>query len=163
MFLPYVRGNQATLFYKEVQMGVNRDYLMWFLDEMDKILNPSEHKLNLERLYTLKNVLKEKVTYIFDPDLIYSLASVVYFDQHEDPYKFNLDYSKKKVARWKKNESVESFFLRQPIKRLTPFLTSQEETIITSIRLAEELKQEHTKNLSSQPSNENMTIQKNPT
>lgn len=161
MFLPYIRGNQATLFYKEVQMGVDRDYLLWFLEEMDKVLNPTEKKLNLERLYILKNVLKEKVQYIFDPDLIYNLASVVYFDKNEDPYKFNLDYSKKKIARWKKNESVESFFLRLPIKRLTPFLNSQEETIITSIQLARKLKEDHARSLSSQPSKENTTLQKN--
>lgn len=146
-FLPFRRGLMASAFFKELQQGVDREYLLWYTSEMKKIFSDTK-QLNLSRAAILNHQLSERLEFIFEPDLIYKLASVVYFDKSENPYNYNLAYGYKKIARWKQNEKVEDFFLRQPIKKLIPFFKGQEQNILNYLQVAQKIKEQHTANLS---------------
>src|SRR6186713_2457699 len=61
------------------------------------------------------NVLERK-EHITNIDLIYKLASVLYFDKNENPYRYDVAYNQKKIATWKADKDIESFFLKLPIK-----------------------------------------------
>jgi len=66
--------------------------------------------------------LAERLEFIYDTDLVYKLASVVYFDEKENPEDYDWTYNQKKIDKWKKDKSINDFFLTMPIADLVPFL-----------------------------------------
>jgi hypothetical protein len=63
---------------------------------------------------------------ITDADLIYKLASVVFFDKSESPTHYEHGYNQKKIEHWKKKASMYDFFLQMPVQQLVPFLKQSE-------------------------------------
>jgi hypothetical protein len=61
----------------------------------------------------------DRVNHIANADLMYELASVLYFDEHENPYEYSYEYAEKKIALWRK-DGLESFFSRTPLKDYLP-------------------------------------------
>lgn len=134
--LPYQRGLTAITFFREMQMNCDRDLLMAFCDAKanigQKILDSMSVKngqLNLNKTIALLNQsaqldinLKERVAMITDADLIYKLASVVFFDKSESPTHYEHGYNQQKIEHWKKNASMYDFFLQMPVQELVPFL-----------------------------------------
>lgn len=121
--LPYQRGMAALDVYTEANMKCDRDFLKAFTEANNTIL--TGNKIGLSEMAQLKknnDILRERLDYVAAPDLLYKVASVVYFDATENPYKYDSKYCMEKVERWKKEMSVDDFFLQQPIRSLFPFL-----------------------------------------
>lgn len=147
--LPWKRGMDAIIAYRELQMMCEFDYLKMHVDAVDKVFNAPKFDLkSAGKLLTLNAHLKERLTLPFQPGLIYNLAAVVYFDKTENPYGFDAKYAYEKIEHWKKNSDIESFFLQKPLLELLPFLKHYEgnmevfsETVkaINSIHLEEVL------------------------
>ncbi len=160
-FLPFQRGLAAVAHTKIFQCGVDRDYMLWHVGEFEKIFKDAK-QFDLGRMAVLNAQLKERLQFIFNEDLVYERAAIVYFDETENPYKYSEAYGRKKIAFWKKNEAVESFFLRQPIKKLIPFLKEQDENILNYLQVAQKIKEKHTNDLLLLKSS-NPSIMTNPT
>jgi hypothetical protein len=62
----------------------------------------------------------ERMENISNVDLMYKLASVLYFDKKENPYSYDYEYADKKIKAWKKNSDIEDFFLRTPLAEYLP-------------------------------------------
>lgn len=138
--LPYQRGLTAITFFREMQMNCDRDFLMSFCDAKANIgqkiidsMSVKNNKLDLNKTIALLNQsaqldinLKERVAMITDADLIYKLASVVFFDKSESPTHYEHGYNQKKIEHWKKNASMYDFFLQMPVQQLVPFLKQSE-------------------------------------
>ena len=154
-FLPFRRGIVASMFYKELQCGVDREYLIWLSTQIDEVFKIKD-SIDLNRVVILNRQLKDRLEFIFEPDLIYKLASVVYFDEDENPYNYSLQHGYEKIEYWKKNEDVKDFFLRQPIKKLIPFFKQDEKNILDYLTTAEKIKQQHIQNLSNKSFNPDM-------
>ena len=134
--LPYQRGLTAITFFREMQMNCDRDFLMSFCEAKANIgqkiidsMSVKNNKLDLNKTIALLNQsaqldinLKERVAMITDADLIYKLASVVFFDKSESPTHYEHGYNQKKIEFWKKNASMYDFFLQMPVQELVPFL-----------------------------------------
>jgi cell shape-determining protein MreC len=65
---------------------------------------------DLFELMKLNNQLSERLEFIYDTDLVYKLASVVYFDEKENPEDYDWTYNQKKIDKWKKDKSINDFF-----------------------------------------------------
>lgn len=140
--LPTIRGLQALDYYDEFTMRCTKEFLTEYCKAVDEILsNPK--KLDLVRLATITGYLKERLTMIPVPDHIFKLASVIFFDDSENPYFYDRKYAEKKIAYWKEDPAVLSFFLRTPLKDLIPFLDLQEENLNTYSALVEMLNVKH--------------------
>jgi hypothetical protein len=74
---------------------------------------------------------------------MYKLASVAYFDKNENPEDYDSKYNEKKIIEWKKNASVEAFFLSQPLKELIPYLNNASENLNAFSELNTELNRIH--------------------
>lgn len=53
-------------------------------------------------------------------EIIWNMAAVMYFDENESPYKYDEQYGKEKIARWKKDKKVDFFLSKQLIGSLIP-------------------------------------------
>jgi hypothetical protein len=123
--IPYGRALNALTIYKEMDMKCDRFYLDQHIKAMSEIF--AGKKIGFEEMSKMKQLndqLKERVQWIIIPDHVYKLASIRYFDKNENPNSYDWKYAMKKIEHWKKHESANAFFLREPILRLVPFLRS---------------------------------------
>ena len=143
--LPYERGMMALSIYEECRMGISREYLELHTKAVENVLKAS--KINVFHINTLNEQLKERMSFIADADLLYKLASVVFFDKNENPNIYEAEYCQKKIEHWKKYKDIVDFFLQTPIKELIPYLTSSEDDLKRSFKVAGAITQQHLANM----------------
>jgi hypothetical protein len=85
------------------------------------VTNP---KLNQEKkIYEvgiLANRLKEQMDMSFSLTRQLKLATVMYFDEHENPLDYQYPYNKKKLELWMQHNDIQGFFLNLPEYLLLP-------------------------------------------
>ncbi|WP_418894220.1 hypothetical protein [Limibacterium fermenti] len=118
--LPYERGLMALAAYEEVRMRCTREYLEKHVKACRTLLHDA--KIDIYKLNALNEQMSDRLNLSLDTDLLYKLASVVFFDKKENPAVYEPDYCKKKIAFWKEHKDVTSFFLQKPLQELIPFL-----------------------------------------
>lgn len=123
--VPTERGFAALMVYNEMDMRVDREYLELHCRAMDKLLSDPK-KIQIGYIAQITQNLKERMDLMVMPDFIYKLASVVFFDESESPYKYDMDYNAKKIAAWKGDRATLDFFLKTPLVDLVPSLKAQE-------------------------------------
>jgi hypothetical protein len=114
------------------------EYTLETLDMILKSLQGAGGNINLVHAIQGLNDIKQVVIYrqermkmIFEPDIAYRFAAVVFFDKTENPYSYDQAYGMKKIERWKRSESMNDFFLRQPIVKLMPFIQELDQNLLT--------------------------------
>lgn len=128
--IPSIRGLQALDYYDEFNMRCTKEFLIKYCEAVDTILSNTK-RLDLTKLATITGYLKERLTMIPVPDHIFKLASVIFFDDTENPYFYDRKYAEKKIDHWKKDPEMINFFLRTPLKDLIPYLELQEQNLST--------------------------------
>ena len=131
--LPYQRGMTALAFYEECRMGVDRAYLEQHTKAVDELLGA--YKINIYKINALNQQLKERTEFFTDSDLLYKLASVVFFDSKENPKKYEQDYNERKIKAWKESNTAD-FFLQKPLQDLIPFLRHSRADLEACFRVA---------------------------
>lgn len=155
--LPTIRGMQALDYYDEFAMRCTRDFLKAYCTAVDEILsNPK--KLDLTRLATITGYLKERLDMLPVPEHIYRLASVIFFDESENPYFYDRKYAEQKIEYWKKDPEMLSFFLQTPLRDLIPFSGTQNPNSATYGGVMEMLNSLHLKEVLLASSDKNMKV-----
>ena len=139
--LPYQRGRAALTAYNEVEMRCSREFLLEWTKKMDAVLH--DNPIDIFEINRLNGILKDRLSLTADLDLCYKLAAIVYFDKTEKPEVYEPAYAEKKIARWKKDQSVSDFFSQMPLKELIPYLSNAIGDFDTFFQLNEELNQLH--------------------
>lgn len=70
----------------------------------------------------LANRLKEQLSMSFSFTRTFKLASVLYFDENENPLDYQYPYNEKKMKHWMANNDVPGFFLSLPDSEYIPSL-----------------------------------------
>lgn len=122
--IPYERGLKTVVFYEEARMKMDLEYVKKHTQAIDEILMAT--KINIFEIKALNDQMKERINMPFDVALLYKLASIVYFDRHENPKTYDYRYNSKKIARWKEGDLANSFFFQAPLLDLMPFLRDAE-------------------------------------
>ncbi len=98
--------------------------------ELESELSGKSGKINLvkavQSMAELKKILKnrrERMGLIFEADTFFKMASVVFFDKNENPYRYDFKYNEEKIKKWKADANLNDFFLSMPIKDLAPYLS----------------------------------------
>lgn len=140
--VPTGRTLGALAIYAEMDMRVTRDYLEAHTKAMDIILSDKK-KLDLTSIAVLNKNLKERLDLMILPEFIYKVASVIYFDENESPYRYDFDYAEKKIKTWKEDGATLDFFLKTPIVELIPYLKAHENASPISLSVAEMVAKTH--------------------
>jgi hypothetical protein len=143
--IPYERALKTVTFYTEMACRVDDEYLGQHIAACDSIF--SSNKIDIFKLQRLNENLKARREFIIDTDLVYKLASVVYFDEHEDPRTYDHAYNKKKIDLWKKNIDINDFFYSAPVLSLIPFLKGSEVNLREYSKVQALVKEDHQKNV----------------
>lgn len=145
--IPYERGLKALVYYEEFRMRITKEYLAKHIEAMDKMLSDPQ-KIDIGNIAKLNNQLKERLELIIEPELLYKLASVVFFDDKEKPYAYDFGYAEKKIKFWKENASAHSFFLETPLVNLIPYLKLSGTNMDTYTEIVEKINRIHLASLS---------------
>lgn len=148
--VPFERALTALDFYEELRMRTSRDLLLLHVTAVDEQLN----KGKLTEVAKLNQQLKERLEWIIEPDLLYKLASVVFFDDKESPYIYDYKYGQDKIKNWKKESEMNAFFLQTPLIKLVPFLQDCEIDFRAYSKMVEKMNLVHLESISSSLSNE---------
>lgn len=119
-----VRAMYAMEFYNELEMKVDRAYLVEFVSIMKQFLSADVKtgKISLQNALWQISDLEARLAYLCHPDLPYKLASVKYFTKEEDPFDYDMAVGLKKIERWKKQKTLRDFFFSSAIPDLLPRL-----------------------------------------
>ncbi|MCS7086969.1 MAG: hypothetical protein RMM53_03095 [Bacteroidia bacterium] len=121
--LPCERAFYALAFYEEFEWRCTRSYLCAAFETIVDALSPKhdgrQWSFDPETARKTASQALELMNRVVEPDLIYKLAAVMYFDENEDPYGFDYAYALRKIERWKR-KGPRAFFLRLPLKDLLP-------------------------------------------
>lgn len=143
--LPYERGLMAINMYNELEMRCDRNFLIQYADAVHKQLH--KQTIDIFTINKLNEILKQRLQMPTHVDLLYKLASVVFFDKTENPSVYEPAYAEKKIAKWQKDKGVHDFFMQTPLLELMPFLGSVDTDLDTFSALQAEIDAIHSQAL----------------
>lgn len=117
MNIPCKRALEAIRVYEEFNNKATNAFLIAQCDRIDLAAN----KGLLTDVVKINNDVRDRLKMIYSPDLVINLASIIYFDDTEDPLTYEIDYNKKKVKAWREG-GLNPFFCQLPLKELIPSL-----------------------------------------
>ena len=145
--IPYERGLKTITFYEEARMKITYEYLEQHVKAVDKILK--SNKIDVFKINELNKILNERLQWYYDTDILYKLASIVFFDKDEDPRTYDFRYNADKIQFWKQHRDKTDFFFQMPMLELMPFLKDAETNLQTYSAITEQLTQAHSDLVSS--------------
>src|SRR3972149_2815579 len=101
--IPQLRFKRLLNYYNEFQMKCDKDFLNDFADTILNCINvkPGDG-IKLDKIITLCNELKYRLTWSFEPDQLYRLASAIFFVIKENVTDYDIKYNESKIERFKK-------------------------------------------------------------
>lgn len=159
--LPYQRALSTLVYYRELDMNCDRDFLKAHTQATDNMLAKGKFTIaDLVTIKTLNDQLKARLELPKEPDLMYKFASVIFFDQHENPETYEFKYGENKIKAWKKNITAKDFFLSIPLRSLIPYLQHSGENLQQFSQMISGETKAHLDNLSALLSEEQKMILK---
>jgi hypothetical protein len=140
----YDRALKCLVYYKELDMNCDRTFLKAHTLAFDNALK--QQQITIDTLVELKHLndqLKQRLELPKEPDLMFKLASVVFFDQKENPYVYEYKYGENKIRFWKKSTSLTDFFLQKPLLELIPYLQYAGENLEQFSAMTKKTNQQH--------------------
>lgn len=144
--VPTGRQFAALMVYSEMEMRCDREYLELHCKAMDKLLSDPK-KIQIGYIAQINMNLKDRLNLMVTPDFIYKLASIVFFDENESPYRYDEKHCEQKIQRWKEEGATLDFFLKTPLTSLVPSLKAQEGVSPIYLGIAEAVARTHLERL----------------
>lgn len=129
--------------YSELNMRCTREYLQAHCKAVDKLLSNSK-QINITQVAQLNLQLKERLEMIYEVDIIYKIASVVFFDKSENPYEYDDMYAKEKIEKFKTYARTnDGFFFETLFKSLLNTENTKDQDLETYMSVGEKMTQHH--------------------
>lgn len=136
--------------YNELAMRCSRDYLLAHVEAESKILN-NPKEINIGTLAQLNQQLKERLDMIYETDIIYKIASVVFFTKDENPYEYDDVQGAEKVKLFKaevKKKDGWKFFYERLFKGLIGSTNLSEADLKTYMEVGSQITKKHLETIS---------------
>ncbi len=142
--IPPLRGLKTMVFHEEMRMKCSIEYLKLHTEATDALLLGK--RINIFEIKKLNDQLKQRLNIAVETELIYKLASVVFFDMKEELQDYDFSYNMKKIQHWKKH-NANDFFLFMPLQQLIPSLNDVSGNLNLYSQVVENLNNLHLDNL----------------
>jgi len=141
------RALTVSDFYNELAMRTTRDFLLLHTEAIDKELNRDSISIDqIISLKTLNQQLKERLEMIYETDIIYKIASVVFFTLDENVYEYDDQLGRERIALFK--SQGDAFFFGTLFKNLIGLKDISEADLKTYMKVGETITKEHFKTIS---------------
>ena len=155
--------NQRALtvndFYNELSMRTTREYLIKHCEAVDKILTSTS--IDIFKLKTLNMQLQERLEMIYETDLIYKIASVVFFTRDENYLEYDDLLGREKIALFKQQDKEDpdmGFFFGTLFKSLIGSTDMSDKDLLIYMTVGRQITREHLKTISTILSNKSEMI-----
>ena len=138
IMMPYGRYQMVQTYFLEYDLRMDHKLFKQYIDALEKYLDGSSGQVNLNKAFEIISKMKARAELAFAPDQAYNLASIIYFDDTEDLYKYDLAYNKGKIARWKEANDL-SFFYTKPLDDLLGLKNFSEQDLAAYIKAADQI------------------------
>lgn len=155
--IPCERGFQALSFYNELSMRCTREFLKAHCQAVQDVINDNTG-IKITKLARLNQVMEERLQLLHEPEIAAKLLSVVYFDESENPHRFDYGHAARKAKIFLEvqlDAEMYDFFLSQPITKWIPYLNSSQEDLPTFCQTITMITKEHLKTISTMLSEAN--------
>jgi len=134
--VPFQRAVAARDIFTEELWQINPDYLRGWNNGLINLLMDKKKKddKKLYEIGVLASRLKEQMDMSVSFLRQLKLATVVYFDEQENPLDYQYPYNKQKLEHWMKHNDVEGFFLNLPEYAYLPSLTEYSQNFPTYLQ-----------------------------
>ncbi len=134
----YGRYIVLQAFLQEYHLRVDLDTLRGNIKKIKGWLNPPVNKdggtLQLGKALELLEIMEQRANIAFEPDTVYRLASVLYFDDSEVLSGYDKKYNEEKIERWKETGVVD-FFFHKLFRESTRLTVTSKEDLLNYLRL----------------------------
>ena len=134
--VPFQRAVAARDIFTEELWQINPDFLRGWNNGLINLLMDKKKKDD-KKLYevgVMASRLKEQMEMSVSLLRQLKLATVVYFDEQENPLDYQYPYNKQKLDHWMKHNDVEGFFLNLPEYAYLPSLTEYSQNFPTYLQ-----------------------------
>jgi len=123
--VPFQRAVAAKDIFTEELWQINPDFLRSWNNGLINLLMDKKKKddKKLYEIGILASRLKEQMDMSVSLVRQLKLATVIYFDEQENPLDYQYPYNKQKLEHWMKHNDVQGFFLNLPEYAYLPSLT----------------------------------------
>lgn len=142
-------------FSNECNMKLTSDDIIKFMDEILNECNVGLEKktISLTNIVRIADNVKYRAEWLFEPESLYRLASVVYFDLGENIKIYDFEYNKNKIELFKKKgEELLRYLLQKILGGSHPFLNLSLEDSVQYLSLMEDHKKKEQRLTSSKKS-----------
>ncbi len=158
---PCHRMYAAMQYYNELKQRCDREYLIAHFNAVLDCINGKSEKnkgaIDIVSISNLTTQALERVEWILEPESVLKYASVIIFDENENPYDYDMKYNMEaKIKKWREM-GLSSFFLSQPVKRLFPALNISKEDLDIYLKTQSQVNAIHLKDIFTTLSNDKQT------
>ena len=109
------RALDAMAIYEKWSMRTTPEFMGGWLQALENTINANPIKIT--EVAEMINVMRERINFAIPTEsIIWELASVAFFDRNESPYRYDPEYAKDKIARWKGDIGLPAFFFKTPLR-----------------------------------------------
>lgn len=109
------RALDAMAIYEKWSMRTTPEFMGGWLQALENTINANPIKIT--EVAEMINVMRERINFAIPTEsIIWELASVAFFDRNESPYRYDPEYAKDKIARWKEDIGLPAFFFKTPLR-----------------------------------------------
>lgn len=136
--LPTGRYKWIDAFLAEVNLRMTAPTLGVYMTELEKALNGGKGEVRLDKAFQIIFSIRSRLNLGFDPNLVKTLASIVYFEDSEDLSDYDKTFCDKKIKYWERYDCYD-FFLTRPIAELCNLNGSSVTALKTYIQTAQQI------------------------
>lgn len=130
------RALDAMAIYEKWSMRASPEFMTAWLTALENTINANPIKIT--EVADMLNVMRERINFAIPTEtIIWELAAVAFFDRNESPYRYDPEYAKDKIARWKEDVGLPAFFFSTPLKDMVSFPDLSEQGLETYLKAVE--------------------------
>lgn len=134
IIMPYGRYQMVQTYFLEHELKLSFKLFKQYIQTAKDFINVGKLDKVMETLLKME----ARAELAFSPEQAYNLASIVYFDENEDLYKYDLSYNKTKINRWREDGDL-GFFYTEPLSELLGLKNFLEQDLVDYIKTAEQI------------------------
>lgn len=130
------RALDAMAIYEKWSMRTTPEFMTAWLQGLENTINANPIKIT--EVAEMINIMRERINFALPTEsIIWELAAVAFFDRNESPYRYDPEYAKEKISRWKDDIGLPAFFFRTPLRDMVSLPDLSEDGLRTYLTAVE--------------------------
>jgi len=136
--MPYGRYQMVQTYFLEYELRLDHKLFKQYIAAIKGFLDGSAGQVNIGKAFETISKMEARAELAFTPDQAYNLASIIYFDETENLYKYDLAHNRTKIARWKEDNDIDFFYMK-PLDDLLGLKNFSQQDLADYIRTADQI------------------------